>query len=163
MSVAPLPSRAEIEDFLFREAHLLDDRSRWDEWLELYTPDCLYWIPYRQSHSDPHAQPSIVIEDRLLMEVRIRKLRDERSWSQQPITRTARIVGNVMLNGFEGEELVVRSTFHLLSFRRDAWDSLGGHYTHRLVKADGAWKVRQKRVDLLSEDGIYENVIQVHL
>ena len=163
MSANTLPARTEIEDFLFHEASLLDDRARWDEWLELYTQDALYWVPYRSTHTDPTAQPSIVIEDRMLMEVRLRKLRDDRSWSQQPPTRTARIVGNVILGGFEGEDLVVRSTFHLASFRRDRWDNLAGHYTHRLVRSGAGWKIRQKRVDLLSEDGIYEQVVQVHL
>ena len=33
-----------VEQFLYREAALLDDKSRQD-WLALYTEDCFYWVP----------------------------------------------------------------------------------------------------------------------
>ena len=33
----------EVEQFLFHEAALLDNR-KFDEWLELYPDDALYWV-----------------------------------------------------------------------------------------------------------------------
>ena len=36
----------EIEQFLYREARLLDDR-KFHEWLELLTEDIRYWMPVR--------------------------------------------------------------------------------------------------------------------
>src|SRR5262249_32173205 len=40
--------RAEVEDFYYAEAALLDGR-RYDEWLRLFTDDTRYWIPTRQN------------------------------------------------------------------------------------------------------------------
>ena len=34
----------EVQQFLYREAHLLDQR-RFDEWLALFTTDVRYWMP----------------------------------------------------------------------------------------------------------------------
>jgi len=40
--------KQEIEDFLYREADLLDER-RYDEWLGLLTDDVRYWMPMRRN------------------------------------------------------------------------------------------------------------------
>jgi len=37
-------TRAEVEDFLFREAALLDE-WKLEEWLTLLTPDATYYVP----------------------------------------------------------------------------------------------------------------------
>lgn len=153
----------EIGQFLSNEAHCLDDRDRWDEWLDLFAADGTYWIPYTKEQASPDDMPSIIYEDRTVLEVRLEKLRHPRSWSQQPPMRTARIVGNVMVAGNDAEtgHLIVRSTFQLLAFRRDRYNQLGGHYTHRLNKERGGWKIVQKRVDLISADGIYEDILEI--
>lgn len=154
---------AEIEQLLFREAHCLDDRSRWQEWLDLYTEDAVYWIPYRKDQPDYVNHASICLENKLKMEVRIGKLLHGRSWSQQPPSRTARVVGNVMIvkDDAAAGEVTVKSTFTMLEFRRDQYQPYAGTYTHRLRKVGGQWKIAYKRIDLISEDGIYENFIQV--
>ena len=38
----------EVEQFLYREAQLLDE-GRFHEWLELFTEDVSYWMPIRES------------------------------------------------------------------------------------------------------------------
>src|ERR1700732_723285 len=40
--------KQEIEDFLYREADLLDERH-YDEWLALLTEDVRYWMPMRRN------------------------------------------------------------------------------------------------------------------
>ncbi len=157
--------RQAVEDFLFLEARCLDDARRWEEWLGLYAQDATYWIPYDREQADPIHQASIIYEDKPLLDARIRKLKHPRSWSQQPPGRTARVVGNVTIDGGTGAagELLVHSTFHVLEFRRDAWQPYGGHYTHRLVREGAGLRIRHKRVDLISADGIYEHFIQIPL
>ena len=39
--------KREIEELLYREAHLLDEH-RFDEWLDLFTDDVEYVIPLRE-------------------------------------------------------------------------------------------------------------------
>ena len=46
--VARLLLKAEIEDVLYHEAELLDER-RYEEWLELLAADFRYWMPMRRN------------------------------------------------------------------------------------------------------------------
>lgn len=165
MTEQPTPAAdlAEIEAFLIHEARLLDDRSRWPEWLDLYTEDAIYWVPYTAAQTDPELEPSIIYEDRVLLEVRLTRMGEDRAWSQQPGSRTARIVGNVALDGNDPEtgDTVVRSTFHMFEYRRDAYQPYAGHMTHHLTRTDDGWRIRRKRVDLISEDGVYEHIIEI--
>jgi len=153
----------EIEQFLYREAACLDDRNRWQEWLDLFTDDATYWIPYSKDHKDPLEHASIIYEDGVMRAVRIGKLLHPKSWSQQPASRTARVVGNVQIAGPEPErgDLAVLSTFNMLEFRRDRYQAYGGTYRHHLRRVGDQWKIAHKRVDLISADGIYESIIQV--
>ena len=60
--------KKEIEEFLSREAHLLDEH-RFDEWLELFTDDVEYLIPLReyvQGDVDPPGHP-IAKDDKLML------------------------------------------------------------------------------------------------
>jgi len=96
------------------------------------------------------------------MEVRIKKLRHPCSWAQQPPSATSRVVGNVMIDGVDDNgDIIVSSSFNMLEFRNDEYRPYGGTYTHRLVRENGSFKIRRKRVDLISADGVYEHIVQV--
>ena len=47
-SVAQMLLKHEVEEFLYHEAELLDDR-RFAEWLDLLTDDIRYWMPMRRN------------------------------------------------------------------------------------------------------------------
>src|SRR5262249_4006036 len=47
-ALARLVLQREVEEFLYREAELLDAR-RFDEWLALFTEDARYWMPMRRN------------------------------------------------------------------------------------------------------------------
>ena len=145
-----------ISQYLFREAELLDTR-RWDEWEALFSPDGMYWAPLVHDQIDPINHASIFYEDAILRDVRLRRLEEARAWSQQPITRAARIIGNVQIVQQGEQSLKVRSTFQMTEWRKGREQrQLAGHYTHDLVGEAGAWKIRLKRVDLINCDGIQD-------
>lgn len=152
----------EIEQWLYREAALLDDRD-WEGWEALFLEDGIYWVPLSRDQPDALNNVSLFYEDAVMREVRRRRLVHVRAWSQSPVTVTARIVGNINIlsTSADGAEVTVRSTFQLSEWRaaRDL-RQLAGHYTHDLVKVDGAWKIRQKRVDLINSDGVH-NALEV--
>jgi len=153
----------DVERFLFHEARCQDDPARWDEWLELFADDGFYWIPYSRAQQDDLDTPSIVREDKVLLAVRYGRLRHPQAWAQDPETRACRLVGNVMVDGRSAEtgELIVRSTFQMLEFRADKTISYGGWAEHHLVPGGPAgWQIRRKRVDLISGDGAYEEIMQ---
>jgi 3-phenylpropionate/cinnamic acid dioxygenase small subunit len=74
---------AELQAFVAFEARCLDER-RWDEWAALFTPDGWYWLPADVRHTDPLAEASHLYDDRLLREVRLRRLSDPQAHSQRP-------------------------------------------------------------------------------
>ncbi len=153
----------DIEHFLYHEARCLDDHERWEEWVGLFTDDGHYWIPYTREQDDAIDMPSIVYEDKVLLAIRIGRLKHPHAWGQQPSTRASRLVGNVMIDGVDAKtgDLIVRSTVHMLEFRADRYLQYGGHCTYRLARNGDGFLIRSKRVDLISADGIYEDIIQV--
>ncbi|MCY1226985.1 3-phenylpropionate/cinnamic acid dioxygenase subunit beta [compost metagenome] len=147
----------EIEQYLYREAALLDDRD-WEGWEALFAEGGTYWVPLAHDQKDALNHASLFYEDAMMREVRRRRLEHVRAWSQLPVTRTARTIGNVMIvaGSRKQGELTVRSTFQLAEWRarRDP-RQLAGRYTHSLVLVEDDWRIRQKRVDLINCDGVH--------
>ncbi|HYM02862.1 MAG TPA: aromatic-ring-hydroxylating dioxygenase subunit beta [Stellaceae bacterium] len=161
----------QIEAFLYREAMLLDEK-RWQEWLALYTEDCFYWVPSVIGQKDPVNTVSLYAEDRMRMEMRIIRITHPRAFSQDFPTRMSHVVGNIMRDpdggaGADGgvepkADLVVRSSVHILEFRKDEQRLFGGTVRHWLRRSASDWKIAMKRIDLLNCDAPME-VVQLFL
>ena len=151
----PLEAQRSVEQFLYLEARLLDER-RFTEWLALWTDDGMYWIPREHGQQSPYDHISIAWEDSMLREVRVGRIAHPRNWSQLPPTRTARLVGNVMIDGETGAgDLVVRAGFQLDEWRNGLHQHLAGGCTYKLrAAAGGGWQLRMKRVDLANCDAM---------
>lgn len=89
--------RIAIEQFLYREARLLDER-RLDEWLGLFTDDGVYWIPF-DPKDDPLADPSILYDDSELRFQRVCRLQHGPAYSQMPPSTTLHVVTNIEILG----------------------------------------------------------------
>lgn len=149
-----------VTQFLYLEARLLDER-RFDEWLALWTPDGMYWIPREHGQASPYDHISLAWEDAMLRQVRVKRLRHARNWSQLPPTRTARLIGNVMVDGETGSgELVVRASFQLSEWRSDeVHQHLAGACIYKLKPAaGGGFQLHMKRVDLVNCDARLPNL-----
>jgi benzoate/toluate 1,2-dioxygenase beta subunit len=156
-------SRGEAEEFLFRQAEYLDNRD-YGAWLDLFTPDGLYWIPHRSGDTDPETQISFMFDDLPMMAARVDRLLDAGTGGQQPPTRSSHVISNVRVDeAASAREIVVRSRFHVTQFRRDITQLFAGAYTHHLVATDDGLKIRFERVDLINCDGIHEHILQVYL
>ncbi|MBV8835875.1 MAG: aromatic-ring-hydroxylating dioxygenase subunit beta [Alphaproteobacteria bacterium] len=161
-ALAHLPEwdREECETFLVHEARLLDE-ARFDEWLALFTPDAQYWVPSEPNQVSPHDTVSLMYDDRRLLETRVRRLASPRIYSQEPRSRTSRIVGNVSLEEAPPDRTActVRSKFMMIEFRRNEQRLFGGTCLHRLVRRDGALRIRFKRVDLVNCDAPLDGLV----
>lgn len=147
----------EVEQFLYSEARLLDTRD-FHGWLDLWAQDGLYWVPHEPTQTSPYDHISLFLEDATLRETRVRRITNERNWSQQPPTRTARLVGNVCLAGFDADErLIVYSTL-LVTEWRATQRTLTGLVTHKLQKSNEGWSIYLKRVDLVNSTGVFTNL-----
>src|SRR5262249_26127502 len=73
------------------EARLLDE-GKFEDWLALFTPDAWYWAPSEPDQDNPHDTVSLLYDARRLLETRVRRLATPRIYSQEPRSRTSRIV-----------------------------------------------------------------------
>ena len=69
-AVTDVAVRDEFRRLLEREARLLD-QLRYDEWLAMYAPECVYWVPSTPSGGDPRREIAIMFDDRRRLEDRI--------------------------------------------------------------------------------------------
>lgn len=140
-----------VEEFLFHEARLLDERC-FEEWLDLFAEEGIYWIPATVDQNDALGEASIAYEDRQLLDVRVRRLRHPENYSDQPAARTRRVVGNVMIGALNKDTTVARSNFTLVEFQNDEQRVFAGEYVHTLHKVSDNFKIVKKRVNLINCD-----------
>jgi ethylbenzene dioxygenase subunit beta len=145
------------EQFLLHEARLLDD-AKFDDWLALFTADAWYWVPSEPAQDNPHDTVSLIYDDRRLLETRVRRLASPRMYSQEPRSRTTRIVSNVSIEDADGTACTVRSKFLMIEYRRESQRLFGGTAFHRLVQADGGLRIAWKRVDLVNCDAPLDGI-----
>ena len=151
-------SREACADFLVHEARLLDE-AKFDDWLALFTPDAQYWVPSEPDQQSPHDTVSLIYDDRRLLETRVRRLASPRIYSQEPRSRTSRIVANVTLEDAQAGFAVVRSKLMMVEFRRNEQRLFAGTCLHRLVRQGDAVRIRMKRVDLLNCDAPLDGLV----
>ena len=126
--------QGKVEQFLYLQAEVLDER-RWDEWLNLFTDDGIYWMPASTDQETGVGQPNIFYEDYHLMDMRIRRVEHPYAHSQ--------------------------AAGHRTTYRLDDQRYFGGRYTHRLKTTDSGYKIKLQRVDLVNVEGPFDYVMQV--
>ena len=146
------------ERFLQHEARLLDE-GKFDDWLALFTPDGSYWVPSEPDQDNPHETVSLIYDDRRLLETRGRRLASARIYSQEPRSRTSRIVSNVSIEDGDNNACTVRSKFLMVEYRREAQRLFAGTAVHRLVQNDGLILIASKRVNLLNCDAPLDGIV----
>jgi 3-phenylpropionate/cinnamic acid dioxygenase small subunit len=150
--------RQRCEDFLLHEARLLDD-AKFGDWLALFTPDAQYWVPSEPGQTSPHDTVSLIYDDRRLLETRVRRLASPRIYSQEPRSRTSRIVSNVSIEESRSDYVLVRSKFMMIEFRRNEQRLFGGTCFHRLAIHNDQLRIRLKRVDLVNCDAPLDGIV----
>lgn len=143
----------EVEQFLFREARLLDG-GRFEDWLALFAPDGVYWVPATQGQTDPLNVPSIVYENRSLLAMRVKRLAHPHAHMLSPPPRTVHLVGNVEVEPAGDGECRVGSVLVMTEHRDEQRRVFSGRCTHVLRRINRDWRIALKRVDLVDCDGI---------
>ena len=142
-------SRAEIEDFLYREAELLDDWDL-DAWLELFAEDGRYIVP---STETPKAEPGTALalmdDNMVRLRARVRRLQSGRAPREYPLSRTRRFISNVRVTSYEGDEVHVTANFLVYRLRHDEALPFIGRYLYRLVPdAEHGFLIKLRRAEL---------------
>lgn len=150
--IAWIRRQLSVEQFLFHEARLLDER-RFEEWEALWTDDGVYWVPAQDDDYDPNTRVSIIFDDRETLAKRVRRLAGPDSHAEQPPPRTRRVISNVEIaNGDDPGTLVVESNFVVVSYRREHQDTWAGRTTHHLRVAGDQHEISFKKVVLVNCD-----------
>jgi len=140
--------REAVEDFLYREAALLDGWEL-DEWLTLYTADARYCIPSPDKpDGDPRRDLVIVDDNRERLESRVDRLKSRHAHREYPSSRTRHMVTNVRLTGREGDLCRVTASFMVWRFRGPRADYYVGRYDYELIASSGDLRIRSKRATL---------------
>src|SRR6202034_3666694 len=145
IEVAP---RDEFRRLLEREARLLD-QLRYDDWLSMYSPECIYWVPSTPKGGDPRREIAVMFDDRRRLEDRVYRLRTGFAWSQAPASRTVRLISNVEVFATASDDVrMLRSNFLISEFWGDETRLLGGWAGHRVTRNGADWMIQAKQVNL---------------
>lgn len=143
--------KRELEDFLSREAHILDEH-RLEDWLDLFTEDAEYLVPlreYLQGDVAPAGHPTIK-DDKQMLTVRVRKDATGFSHVETPVSMTCHLISNVVVEeGPDPDEVEVLSAFTVRQARKlrdEAW--WAGRRRDRMRRVDGGWKIARREVHL---------------
>jgi 3-phenylpropionate/cinnamic acid dioxygenase small subunit len=158
MTPAVDPRRHAVEQFLYREARLLDE-GRLEEWLELFSPDAVYWLPAGNGDIDPTQHVSIIYDTRREMNARVARLRSGYAHAQDPASRMYRLLSNVEVeNGDDGTTLVAHCVMVLFALTHHGTEIHSARCQFALRPEGDSWKIAQKKVVLLRCDEALEAI-----
>lgn len=142
-------TRTSVEDFLYREAALLDAWEL-DAWLELLTDDATYYVPSTDAPDSNHRDALFLIaDDAMRIKARVKRLNDSQAHAERPRSRTRRMITNVRITGRDGDIVLVEANFTVYRFRRNApLRQYVGCYKYRLVVGDDGFLISERRVVL---------------
>ena len=154
--------KQEVEEFLYREAELLDER-RYEEWLDLFTEDAHYWMPMRRNVPRDELEREFTRhgtdvnwfdEGKDTLTRRVRQILTGVHWAEEPPSRICHIVSNVQIlhaapEGPSPVEAGVKSRFIVYRNRvQTETDFLVGKREDLLRRVDGDWRIARRKIIL---------------
>ena len=159
----------EVEQFLYKEARLLDNRQ-FHQWLELLTDDLRYWMPirsnrypvnskaisildgsrYEESEVSSESDLALMDEDKDSLTRRVDRLDSGMAWAEDPPSRTRHIITNIEVEaGDSPDELRAYSNFFMYRNRAETeQDFYVGSRQDVLRRINGQWRVAARKSSL---------------
>ena len=140
-------SRAEIEDFLYREAELLDE-WRLEEWLSLLTDDASYYVPPNDHPEGDHRHTLFILADDIVrIRERVKRLMSPDCHAEYPHSRTRRLIGNVRILEQDGDTITIAANFICHRYRRyERIRQYTGSYRYILKRHSDGLRIKERRV-----------------
>jgi p-cumate 2,3-dioxygenase beta subunit len=145
--------RSGIEDFLYREAALLDE-WRLDEWLELVSDDVQYVIPPNDELDGDFKDTLFLVADDLeRLKSRVKRLKSRHAHAENPHSRTRRFINNVRIVGRTEHVIDVAANFIVYRYRRfEQIRTYVGQYLYKLKVHENQLKIAGRKVLLDPEE-----------
>jgi 3-phenylpropionate/cinnamic acid dioxygenase small subunit len=159
----------EVEQFLYCEARLLDER-RFHEWLELLTDDIRYRMttrgnryprisksiaildPARYVEEDLEGEDEFAVldEDKASLKGRVARLDTGMAWAEDPPSRTRHFLSNVEVSpGGAADEVEIRCNFIVYKNRSETEQDFYVGARRDVLRRDGdGWKIASRRLVL---------------
>jgi 3-phenylpropionate/cinnamic acid dioxygenase small subunit len=154
--------KQEIEEFLYHEADLLDER-RYEDWLALVTEDVRYWMPMRRNVKFGEEEREFTRagqdinwfdEGKETLARRVKQILTGMHWAEEPVSRISHMVSNVRLveinpSAAEATEVTAKCRFLIYRNRVETeTDILVGKREDLLRQIDGQWKIARRKIIL---------------
>ncbi len=161
-------TKREIEEFLYDEANLLDER-RFTEWLGTLAEDLRYFMPMEYNVKfGEHATRELTKRDEQMswfnegkwsLGKRAEQILTGVHWAEEPLSRVCRLVSNVQLtaindNAPDGTEVDVTSRFLIYQNRceYEQYFFVGDRFD-RMRRVAGGWQLARREIR------IHQNVL----
>lgn len=158
--------REDIETLVAQDGILLDERQ-FNDWLELYHQDCIYWMPAwdddldRQTE-DPQTEVSLIYYDnRAGLEDRVYRIGTKRSSASTPLYRTTHMVSNLWVVAQDDSACEVRVSWVTHAYRQQKSRAYFGNTVYRMVKVGDDLKIKYKRINLMND--YFEDVVDFYM
>ena len=161
-AIAHMLLKQEIEEFLYHEVELLDER-RYEEWLELLDADVRYWMPMRRNVRFGELEREFTREGldinwfdegKDTLTRRVQQILTGVHWAEEPLSRICHMISNIQLlhvspSASAPVEVAVKCRFLIYRNRVETeTDILVGKREDVLRRVNGQWKVTQRKVIL---------------
>lgn len=156
-ALARLLLKEEIEDFLYHEVELLDDR-RYEDWLALFTEDARYWMPMRRNVPPGAADREFTREGldvnwfdegKDTLGRRVKQILTGVHWAEEPPSRICHMISNVRILAAARSDVTVGCRFLVYRNRVETeTDLLVGKREDVLRRVDGRFMIARRKVIL---------------
>lgn len=153
--------KADVEDFLYAEADLLDER-RFRDWLDLLADDLVYFMPMRRNvkfgqqgtreNTRSGEGISWFDEDKWTLGKRVEQILTGVHYAEEPLSRITHMVSNVQVlratpSVDDPQEVEVRSRFLIYQNRVESETyTFVGRRTDTLRRHDGTWRIARREI-----------------
>ncbi len=160
--IAQVLLKYEVEEFLYQEAELLDER-RFEDWLDILTEDIRYWMPIRRNVKFGELEREFTRqgqdinwfdEGKDTLTRRVNQILTGVHWAEEPLSRICHTVSNVQVlkatpSASDATEVSVKCRFMIYRNRVETeTDILVGKREEVLRKESGQWKIAERKVVL---------------
>src|SRR5882762_9572762 len=158
--ISRLLLKQEIEEFLYYEADLLDER-RYEDWLALVAEDVRYWMPMRRNVKVDDIEREFTREGldiswfdegKETLTRRVRQIQTGIHWAEEPVSRISHLLSNVQLidvnpSAAEPAEVSVRCRFLVYRNRVETeTDILVGKREDLLRRVGSDWRIAHRKI-----------------
>jgi p-cumate 2,3-dioxygenase beta subunit len=156
-------TRAEVEDFLYAEAALLDE-WRLEEWFALFAPGAVYEVPTAGGPDDDDAAKVLfyIADDYVRLRERVARLGKREAHAEFPRSRLRRMVSNVRILSASAGQLSVACNLVCYRAKNGKVDTYFGHSLYGLDVSARPWRITAKRV-MLDMDLLYPGKVSILL